>query len=215
LKTEKKREQILDAMQELMANSELAAISVSKIAEKANMGKGSIYYYFSSKNDIIAAVIERSYSRVLEKAEHLLEKTELSCSEKMEQLYYACINAASELHHQEEQLTTYQDMQNSAFIHREFTRVNLTKLTPVLADIFKQGTEEGTFHCDTPEETAYLVLLVLTSILDQNPIPLESQRQEHLLQAFIHMQEKSLGMPKSSLNFLLHPITSKSRDSKD
>ena len=66
-----KRDIILDAMQELMNGSSAQAISVSDIAQKAGIGKGSIYYYFSSKNDIIEAVIERSYSRAIEKARAL------------------------------------------------------------------------------------------------------------------------------------------------
>ena len=55
-----KRERILDAMQELMRTASAQAISVSDIAQKAGIGKGSIYYYFPSKNNIIDAVIERS-----------------------------------------------------------------------------------------------------------------------------------------------------------
>ena len=55
-----KRDMILDAMQELMNESSGNAISVSDIARKAGIGKGSIYYYFPSKNDIRAAVIERA-----------------------------------------------------------------------------------------------------------------------------------------------------------
>ena len=39
-----KREIILDAMQELMNGSSAQAISVSDIAQKAGIGKGSIYY---------------------------------------------------------------------------------------------------------------------------------------------------------------------------
>ena len=55
-----KRERILDAMQELMRTASAQAISVSDIAQKAGIGKGSIYYYFPSKNNNIDAVIERS-----------------------------------------------------------------------------------------------------------------------------------------------------------
>ena len=43
-----------------MGSANVQAIS-SVILPKAGIGKGSIYYYFSSKNDIIDAVIERNY----------------------------------------------------------------------------------------------------------------------------------------------------------
>ena len=37
------------------------AITVSEIAQTAGMGKGSIYYYFSSKEAILEALVERTY----------------------------------------------------------------------------------------------------------------------------------------------------------
>ena len=49
-----KREKILDAMQQLMTTADTRSITVSEIAQKAGIGKGSIYYYFPSKNDILA-----------------------------------------------------------------------------------------------------------------------------------------------------------------
>ena len=48
-----KREKILDAMQQLIATADTRSITVSEIAQKAGIGKGSIYYYFPSKNDIL------------------------------------------------------------------------------------------------------------------------------------------------------------------
>ena len=39
-----KKDMILDAMQELMGSANVQAISVSDIAQKAGIGKGSIYY---------------------------------------------------------------------------------------------------------------------------------------------------------------------------
>ena len=45
-----KRERIMNAMQELLTNDSSQNISVNDIAKKARIGKGSIYYYFASKN---------------------------------------------------------------------------------------------------------------------------------------------------------------------
>lgn len=48
----KKYNRILDALQNLLEDSSIQNISVSDIAKKAEMGKGSIYYYFPSKEAI-------------------------------------------------------------------------------------------------------------------------------------------------------------------
>ena len=165
-----KREQILDAMQELMGSSNAQAISVSDIAQKAGIGKGSIYYYFSSKNDIIDAVIERSYSRVLDAGKELAASSHMDAFKKMELIYHACLDSSTELRRQEA-IGTFNEQQESAFIHQKFARIIITRLKPILTDIIRQGMEEGTIHCEYPEETAQIVLTVLTITLDNNLIP--------------------------------------------
>mgnify|MGYP000877702950 CR=1 FL=1 len=51
-----KYDKILDALQKLLETKELSNISVSEIAQTAEIGKGSIYYYFSSKDAILEAL---------------------------------------------------------------------------------------------------------------------------------------------------------------
>ena len=55
---------ILDALQQLLDENNIQTISVSDIAQKAGIGKGSIYYYFPSKDAILDALIERSLSLI-------------------------------------------------------------------------------------------------------------------------------------------------------
>ena len=62
MRVNKKKEHILDAAEALMCGIPDKDISVEMIAGKAGIAKGSIYYYFDSKDDIVNAVIERSYA---------------------------------------------------------------------------------------------------------------------------------------------------------
>ena len=58
MKKENKYELILDSARELMCKeSSSADITVDMIAKNAGIGKGSIYYYFKSKDEIIDEVI--------------------------------------------------------------------------------------------------------------------------------------------------------------
>ena len=197
-----KREQILDAMQELMGSSNAQAISVSDIAQKAGIGKGSIYYYFSSKNDIIDAVIERYYSLVLDAGKELAASSHMDAFKKMELIYHACLDSSTELRRQEA-IGTFNEQQESAFIHQKFARIIITRLKPILTDIIRQGMEEGTIHCEYPEETAQIVLTVLTITLDNNLIPADQDQIGRILTAFTQMQEKSMDIPAHTLEFVL------------
>lgn len=197
-----KRELILDAMQELMGSSSVQAISVSDIAQKAGIGKGSIYYYFSSKNDIIDGVIERNYSRVLDEGRELAASPHLDAFQKLEIIYHACLDSSMELRRREE-IRTFNEQQESAFIHQKFSRIIITKLKPILADIIRQGVREGSIQCNYPEETAQIVLTVLTITLDNHLIPLDEGEIGRILTAFTEMQEKGMGIPSHTLQFLM------------
>ena len=60
-----KYELILDSLQKLLKSRNLQTISVSEIAQAAGIGKGSIYYYFPSKDAILDALVERNYEKPL------------------------------------------------------------------------------------------------------------------------------------------------------
>jgi len=53
---EARRNQILDAARVLLFQNGLAGASVNRIAKKAEIGTGTIYFYFKSKEDIFAAL---------------------------------------------------------------------------------------------------------------------------------------------------------------
>ena len=67
----KKYNLILDSLQKLLENKKLQTISVSEIAQTAGIGKGSIYYYFPSKDAILEALVERNYEKPLTTAKSL------------------------------------------------------------------------------------------------------------------------------------------------
>ena len=148
-----KREKILDAMQQLMTTADTRSITVSEIAQKAGIGKGSIYYYFPSKNDILDGVIERAYSRVLEKGRALAAASDIDAFCKMEIIYHACLEASRELRRQES-FNAAPDGQERAFIHLKFAKAIITHLRPILADILRQAVAENGAVCEYPEETA-------------------------------------------------------------
>ena len=51
---EKRREQILDAARKLLLKDGLARTSVNRIAQKAELSVGTIYFYFANKEDVFA-----------------------------------------------------------------------------------------------------------------------------------------------------------------
>ena len=198
-----KYEQILDALQNLMESRSIQSISVSEIAQTAGMGKGSIYYYFPSKDAILDALIERNYEKPLETAKTLAGQTEISPFTRMAMIFQACRSSSSEFLRQEEkEPVSLTGAQEHAFIHQKYMAHLVSELKPVLAEIIRQGIDSGEIHFSDPAALAEIVLIVLTVKLDNTLVPSSRDGIEGTMRALVSLLEKGTENPAGSLNFL-------------
>lgn len=195
-----KREIILDAMQELMEEKDAQIISVSDIAQKAGIGKGSIYYYFKSKEDIFEAVIERSYSDAIEKAKELVKAPELDALTKMEIIFRTCRESSIALSRQE--AGNFLELQQSALLHQKYISIMIRNLAPILSDIIEQGNKEGIILCKSTHEVAQIVMIVLTIILDEYLSGNDRPQKRKTLDVFSYMLETSFHIEKGRLDYI-------------
>lgn len=200
MQNNQKKEKILDAMQRLMERTNAQAISVSDIAKEAGIGKGSIYYYFKSKEDILEAVIERSYSDAIEKSKNLLETRDMDALTKMEVIFRTCRDSSLELLRQE--ANNFFELQQSALLHQQYIRIMIRNLRPILADAIRQGNQEGSMNCKSAEEVAEIVLIILTIKLDNQLSGGDTAKIRKTLDVFSYMLETSFHIERGRLDYL-------------
>lgn len=200
MQNNRKRDLILDAMQQLMHDVNIQTISVSDIAKEAGIGKGSIYYYFKSKEEILEAVIERSYSEAIEKSKKLLSEERLDALTKMEIIFRTCRDSSLELTRQE--TDNYLELQQSALIHQQYIRMMLKHLRPILSDVIRQGNLEGSMNCRSPEEISEIVLIILTIKMDNHLTGDNQEQIQKTLDVFTFMLETSFQIERGRLDYL-------------
>lgn len=192
---------ILDALQDLLQNKTLQTISVSEIAHTAGIGKGSIYYYFPSKDAIFDALVERNYEKPLETAKTLAKQTDISPFTRMAMIFQACRNSSSVFLSQKTSSTSV-SAQEQAFIHQKYMSHLISELKPALTEIIRQGVDTGEIHFDRPAALAEIVLIVLTVKLDNTLVPSSPEEIEKTIFGLISLLEKGTENPPGSLNFL-------------
>ena len=200
-----KREQILNAFQELLKEQDVKSISVSDIAKKAGIGKGSIYYYFESKDAILDALIEKNYKTPLEIAKAMVKQTELSPYQRMAAIFEACQKSSKEFlqsRHRMSEHALFQSAQEQAYIHHKYLKYLNAELKPSLTEIIKQELDEDLIHFEYPEQLAEIVLIVLTVKLDNSIIPSSSEEIAQCIQALVLLLEKGTGTPPGALDYL-------------
>lgn len=191
-----KKELILNAMMSLLTENKGATCSVSDIAKKAGIGKGSIYYYFKSKEEIFDALVEHIYNDKIEKCKVEIDNAKVNAIEKLSLLFktYKSSMVASSI-------DEYLHLQQNAAIHQKSLAKILYSLSPIVTDIIKQGVNEKLFQCHSPEETAEVFLSIYCFLFDPG---IFSWSKDHVLnqsKALADLLERGLMAPKGSLQF--------------
>lgn len=86
IRTEKKKEKILEAARQLFFSQGPGATPVSQIATAAAVSQVSIYNYFGSKDRLVEIIIREHLDRSIEKAEAILD-LEIPFKEKLERFF--------------------------------------------------------------------------------------------------------------------------------
>ena len=201
MQNQTKQTQILDALQTLLKTKHIQNISVSEIAQTAGIGKGSIYYYFPSKDSIVDALVERNYEAPLKTAKKLAMQTDISPFTRMALIFQACRNSSSAFRTRKD--SELSDAREGAFIRQKYMRHLISEMKPVLTEIIRQGIREGQIHFEHPAALAEIVLIVLTVKLDNSLAPSEPQETEETIRGLISLLEKGTENPAGSLNFLM------------
>lgn len=202
METISKHNQILDAFRTLLENENIQHISVSDIARQAGISKGSIYYYFSSKDEILNALIKRTYSGALELAKELVQRTDLSIYSRLAQITNACVAATSDFLKRsavtQNKKNASERIFDSAYIHQQFMKYSIIDFKDIFAEIIQQEIDKGTIHFDSAAEIAEIVLIVLTVKIDNTLSPSSESETVSTLQTLITLLERGTGHPEGA-----------------
>lgn len=197
METTTKRDLILDAFRDLLVDDDIQHISVSKIAKQAGIGKGSIYYYFSSKDEILDALIKRTYDNALKMARELVDQTDLSIYNRIARITNTCISATNEFLKRSKVRKTIDDshdrMYDSALIHQKFMNYVIVDFKEIYAKIIQQEIDLGNIHFDSAEALAEILLIVFTVKIDNILSPSTEEETARTLQALITLLERGTG----------------------
>lgn len=200
----KKYDRILDALHQLLEDETMQNISVSDIAKKAGIGKGSIYYYFPSKEAILDALIERNYEKPLKTAKNLASQTEVSPFTRMAMILQACRNSSDAFLSQDN--TVMANAKESAFLHQKYMNHLIAELKPSLTEIIRQGVAAGEIHFEYPAALAEIVLIVLAVKLNNTFLSATAEDSEDTIRGLVALLERGTGVPEGALNYLTLPI---------
>ena len=150
-------ENIITVSAKLFAEKGYDKTSMQDIVDTLGMSKGGVFYHFSSKDDIFKAVMERRFEQIIETVNQSLgEMHGLTAKDKLRSL--VARNLTDELIKESSNMIA--SAIESPQIILAFTQNNLKKLAPIIANLLREGIEDGSIVTEFPDECAEVILLL-------------------------------------------------------
>lgn len=195
---------ILDSAEDLMCRMEIPDqdITVDMIAKNAGIGKGSIYYYFNSKDEIIDAVIERSYSSAIQ-AYFAVTAGCGTTLEKVQMLFRTMV--CKEFQDSQKNVILSLHVQDGMLLHCKMMITAIQTVSPILEQLLLEGVEDGSLYTETPQESAEMIVAMLTFLLNQSFFPTDLESTYRKLKLYARVLETCLRSEPGSFDFLFTP----------
>lgn len=149
-----KRERLVKAAAEVFAAKGYAGTRVADIAERAEVGKGTVYEYFSSKEELLFAVFESVNARIADRLDSTLAEGGLA----RDQLLRLLAIGADVVHEQMDLQPVVLDFwaasrgKDSEERYRESVVASYVFFRKVVADFIRNGQDRGEFRVDVDVE---------------------------------------------------------------
>lgn len=196
---EERRNEILDAADELFALKGFDGTSTNDILVKVGIARGTLYHHFKSKEDIMDALIERYSARLLGAAQSIAADKSVPVVERIIRVVMALnLSGGSS-----EEIMEHIHKPQNALMHQKIQKVIIHGVPPILTEIIREGIEQGMFSTPYPYECMEMIVIYANTVFDGDMVALTDEERLSRMLAFICNVERLLGAEKGSLKDVL------------
>jgi AcrR family transcriptional regulator len=156
-----RKTEIIEAARRLFQTRDYDKTTMQDVMDELGIAKGTIYYYFKSKEDLLDAVIDQMANEAVERMQHVVDHASGNALDRI-QLLMAAGNIADENTEIMEQLHN----PRNAGMHASMMAVSVKKTAPLYAQVIREGCEKGLFQVKNPLEAAEIILTSFQFLMD-------------------------------------------------
>ena len=199
-KPDERRKEIIQAARELFQEKDYDKMTMQDLMKKLNIAKGTIYHYFSSKEDLLESVVEDLIYEELKRKKQLLKSTQGSNLNALEK--FRMLVTTDTMAENNEQILESLHHPGNTLMHTRLLGFYIIKLAPIFAAVIEEGCEQGVFQTEHPRECAEFLFSGFQFLTDLGFYPWSQKQLARRAKAFPSLIETQLGAPKGSFSFL-------------
>ena len=198
---EERKNEILDVSQRLFSTKGFDDTSIADILNEIGIAKGTLYYHFKSKEEILDAIIERMIKDQVAKAKKIAEYKSVPA---VMRVVNAMMTFSVEGDNEGFVLEQIHKPQN-ALMHKKIQDRLMEAVVPIIAEIVTDGIKEGVFETDYPKESVELVIMYAIDSFNDD-VPLNDPDKMKKISGFVYNTERIFGAKEGSLMKALLPL---------
>ena len=157
-----RRAQLVAAATEAFARQGVAATSVADIVRAAGVAQGTFYLYFTSKDDVILAVVAGVAETMLTSLQGRLDTAEMPAKDRLRAFGRLLADLARD--GELSDVTDFIHRAENRTLHDRFAEHLLPRLLPLMEQLVADGVTDGSFRVPDPRAAAWFVLGGLQSV---------------------------------------------------
>ncbi len=205
-----RKNELLNVAQELFFTKGYRRTSVDAIIKKVGVSKGTFYYYFKSKEDLMNKLVKRMTNQILIEVKKITERTDLDALAKLNRAYITTREVKLE---NIELIKLYLKVlykDENIMLRHKIYMSNIDLLVPEFAKIIQQGVEEKVFNTPFPSKAARIIFELAQILSDSTAkLLLEMDENHEIIEKFgkeidIYEDgiERIVGAKKGSINIV-------------
>ena len=196
-----RRNEILDVAERLFCTRGYDNTSTNDILAEIGIARGTLYYHFKSKEDILDAMIDRILDDITAKASRIaLDESR----PVLERLTKTVLAANVDTKTGDMILEQVHKPQN-ALMHAKMQERLINQLIPLFVKMITDGMKQGIMQTDYPEDTMQMLLMYSNTVFDDS-IAYSEEEKNGKVMSFIGNTEILLHMEKGSLLEAMMPM---------
>jgi AcrR family transcriptional regulator len=205
-----KREAFIDSAMRLMQAKGYQQMSIQDLLDDVGASRGAFYHYFDSKQELLGAMVDRIADQALAAVRPAVDDAGLPAIAKFERFFGGIAQYKTDRKALMLEFIKIWKSDDNLIVREKVRHTVVERIAPILARIIRQGIAEEVFSVDSPEETATILMTLLTGFQDgatdlflarqANTISYEDA--ERALLTFARAFERILGAPAASIGIV-------------
>lgn len=202
-KGERRKQELLKIAYKLFLSKGYENTSVEDIIDEAGIAKGTYYYYFESKEQMLEEVIDMMLDSEIENARQVLAAP-ISVPMKI-----VGIIASMRPSQDEQTITETLHRPENVLMHEKTNRKLIERVIPLLSEVAEEGIRQGLFSCDHIPERVKVLLILSGALFNDEGF------SENDIEVFIDITEKLLGAQTGTMGFIRQLINTPNAEEQE